>query len=181
MWTGQVTYESGMTGSYHTYELWHVQLDRITHEPLSQMPESRPMWMSHVPCEWVTSHVNESWHTWMSRGTREWVTSHMNASWHMWMSGVTHELVMSHRNESSHRCCVGWCGSYRVGFAHDWVMSHMTCVTRLVYMWHDLWDDSFICDITQSCATRLVYTWQDWVMSHINESSHRCCVGWCGS
>jgi len=39
--------------------------------------------MSHVTCQWVMSHVNESCHTWMRHVACKWVMSHVNESCHI--------------------------------------------------------------------------------------------------
>ena len=52
--------------------------------------------MSHVPYEWVMSHMNESCPIWMGHVPYEWVMSHMNGSCPIQMSHVPSEWVMSH-------------------------------------------------------------------------------------
>ena len=69
------TYLGDMTHSYGTFEspwcesiLINTVL-RIDSRVTSHMNESRPIWMSHVPYEWVMSHMNESCPMWMSHVT----------------------------------------------------------------------------------------------------------------
>ena len=53
-------------------------------------------WMSHVTCEWVMSHVNESCHTWMIHITYAWVLSNTQ------MMHVAHTWVKSSMNVHVH-------------------------------------------------------------------------------
>ena len=92
------------------------------------------IWMSHVACEWVMSHTNESCHIRMRHVTYAWVVSYMNESWHIYLYKkmsrrgtrhmerrllwvITYEWVMSHMNGSCHI----WMGHV----TYEWVMSHM--------------------------------------------------------
>ena len=97
--------------------------------------ESRPIWVSHVPYEWVMSHMNEScpiatWlvvslvslpvmghDSYMSHVPYEWVMSHKKrryGTWGMTCSYVWHDSFTCHvtRVETSRHTC-------------EWVMSHI--------------------------------------------------------
>jgi len=198
MWMDQVTYESCMTGIYiYIYIYMYIYCDIglcIWYNGICEWVKSRMnlVWLghitrmnygtydwvvshmnllanylSHVPCEWVVAHVNESCHIWMRHGTCEWVVSHMNESCHIGMSRPT-------------GVALGDAGATELAL-------HMI---ESCHIWH-VWHDSFICDMTCG-TTRLFVTLlnhvrhdsftRDMIEScHINESSHRCCVGWCGS
>jgi len=126
-----------------------------------QLRECFHLWMSHVTCEWVMSHMNELCHTWMSHVTHEWVMnhvpyeyasrvtykwvmSHMNKSYYIQMRHVTYEWVVSLMNES-------WIISHmntRVVSRKEWVMSHMNT----------------------SCHIWMRHVTYEWVISHMNES-----------
>jgi len=60
------------------------------------MNEACHIWMSHVTCESVMSHMNQSCLAY------EWVTSHMNQSCHNWMRHVTYEWATAQMKESCH-------------------------------------------------------------------------------
>jgi len=110
--------------------------------------------------------VSNQCHTWMSHVTCEWVMSHMNESCHVWMSHVTYDWIMSHMNES---CCVctrlfqtkgDMADLYVIrlnNLRHDSFVCDMTYsyVLWLIYMWHD----SFVCDMTHSCVPWLIHMW----------------------
>jgi len=113
--------------------------------------ESCPIWVSHVPYEWVMSHTNEACHTWMNHVPYEWAMSHMNESCHTWMSHVTYEWVtglLSHYVcKVSRVACIDACsrapqpGEERSRW--DMTRAHGTW---LIHIGHD----SFIWDTTLS-------------------------------
>jgi len=105
-------------------------------------------WMSHVTCEWVTSHVNESRHIWMSHVTYERVTSHIDEPCHIWMSNVTYIWVMSHMNGSCHVWKLSSCAPQKdLRECVPWLI--FVCAPRLIFvcaMTHSyVRHDSFIC------------------------------------
>jgi len=84
---------------------WHV---RLTIWVMSHV--------SHLWCEWVTSHMNESRPIWMSHVPYEWVTSHMNESRSIWMSHVLYEWVIR---------LTTWVMLHVSLLSRKWVTSHM--------------------------------------------------------
>jgi len=74
--------------------------------------------VSHVTCEWVMSHTNQSCNIWMSHFTYAWAMSHI------WWSHVTYEWVMFCRIESFHNLnetCHIWISHV----PYEWDMSHI--------------------------------------------------------
>jgi len=78
---------------------------------------SCPIWMSHVPYEWVMFHMNESCPIWIRHVPYELGMSHMNEACPIWIRHVPYELGMSHMNES--------CPIWMSHVPYEWVMSHM--------------------------------------------------------
>jgi len=144
--------------------------------------------MSHVPYEWVLSHLwarvpwlishiceafRDMTHSYVGQ---EWVMQ-VNESCPIWMSLVPYEWVMSHVNES----CPIW-------MSH--VPSVSTCaMTHITYMWSIQGHDSFEYGTRMSHANEWVmsrmngsfHMWAcvPWVISHMNESCHMwACVPW---
>jgi len=155
------------------------------------MNESCPIWMSHVPYEWVMSHMNDiecypiscdimTHETWLIH-MGYWIVHiegplHMNEIKYMgldleWMSHVPYERVMSHMNES----CRIW-------------TSHVTHERYRVLppgMWHyatwliHMGQDSFIWDVTRSYGTWLVHIGHD-PYPFIGLHNVECCLFACG-
>jgi len=142
------------------------------------MYESCTKCMSHVTCEWVISHTNESlWgfrptestqmyescHVGMRHITYEWVMWRVNGSYNIWMrhdtcksSHITNEWVVWRVNES-----------YHIWMSHatcKWVTSHMneSCnmwisqFTRGFRMVPSLYEDS---DLTDAHIRICICTW----------------------
>jgi len=94
------------------------------------------LWMSHVTCEWVMSHMNAyawvilhmnvtliiicyiwmshklhmkesfSCYIWMSHFTYEWVISYVNESWQTWMSHVTLNTRVKEGRQAHFHICM---------------------------------------------------------------------------
>jgi len=90
--------------------LWLWVMSRVSHGTyewviiVSRVPcESWHIWMSHVTYKWVLPHkaTTTMLCQWMSHVACERVTSHMNESRHMWISDVQYGKVLSHKTLSS--------------------------------------------------------------------------------
>ena len=123
-----------------------------------------PVWMSHVPLEWVMSHfwfmphlLTESCPIWMSHVPYEWVMSYMNESCPMCTSHVSSAPLFArlrcsgtsiYAGDTTHFTYVMW-QKTRDSLICD--MTH-SCVTWLIHMGHG----SFIWDMIHSCVTCLI-------------------------
>ena len=129
---------SHMSESCHTW-LSHVTykcilliwMSNITHMvPSGVISVSIFDLFHHVACMWVVSRMNESVQIKMSHVPYEWIMSHIYVYVHiskscpMWLNHIAHgfhhityEWVMSHMNES----CPIWMGHV----PYEWVVSHI--------------------------------------------------------
>ena len=104
--------------------------------------------MSHVPDEYVVSHMNESCPIWICRVTYEWVMSHMNTSCPICIRRTMSQWVKAHVVESSH--------------TYKRVTSHVN-VSRQVQTGHIIRHFT----LNASC-----FIWTSCVMSRMNASRH---------
>jgi len=110
------------------------------------------MWTSHVLCEWVMSHVNESCHTcecvFLSHIRMGHVT-HVNESCHTWDIPLFHNRCTASRRWMSHV-------SLKIESRHtcEWVMSHLALI-------HGTPLGEWVCVCVCVC-----------VVTHLNESCH---------
>ena len=120
------------------------------------------MSMSHVPCEIVMSHVNESCHgRWGHMDGRRHLMTMMTPiglGWVMWMSDVLHLIV------SYHTC--------------EWVRSH-TWMRSLWWHWLAWGESCHTCEwvVSHTNESCHIYTWfmsRVWMshVTHINELGH---------
>ena len=129
------------------------------------------MWVSHVTCEWVMSHVSESYpcnrhvnHVTcvrvMSQVKCEWVMSHMSESRHMSVSHVTCKWVICEcvKSRYSEEQLLRRTASYPCG-------TNMNCHTSRSHVTL-LWENTF-------CSTLYrVPVVKTWVISQLSQSYH---------
>jgi len=167
----------------HIHESYYVSKSHMNHSrhirgvmsSISHMNEARPIWMSHVPYEWVMlrvyipyervmSHKEQLCHLspiWMRHAPYEWVMPHMNESY---CSSI------SHMNESCH-----------IRRSHVvMTFAKEPCFCRALLQKSPIFKGSFAeelpeCHIRRShvimiedaCISHVPY---EWVMSHMNKS-----------
>jgi len=136
------------------------------------------MWMSHVTCEWVMSHVNESCHMWGGDDKRRLmmcVTS--RTQWHthqasLRSSDISSVCVMSHTWQRCLMMCVTSLTHIRYLFL--WV-SHITHMNEACYMWGH-WGRQREIDawwpLSESCRMWMSHVAREWVMSHADGDEH---------
>ena len=156
---------------------------------MSHMNKSYPIWMSHVPYEWVMSHINASCHIWIWLKTllllvhdvhhqrvvsMSWVMSHVNESCPIWTSHVPYECVMSHMNDPCiHMGHDSFIWDIRCIFG-TWLKTLLLLVQDIFTTgsWRASWYTSRI------DMSHLKYTWamshlnKVMPMSHMNQSRH---------
>jgi len=135
----------------------HINESRYAYEWIMSiismdMNESCPIWMSHVPYEWVMLHMNESCPIWMRHVAYGSCPSYQSVICRMYKCVMAH-ISMSHGTRMNESC-----PSYQsvICPTYEWVMTHLSMShgTRL----------------DESCPS---YQWviclmYEWVMTHIS-------------
>jgi len=142
--------------SFHMWKDVHIQTLHIQRSGCFKR-----LWMSHVPYEWVMSHMNESWPIWMSHVPYEWVMAHMNES-------HTPHAVESLKTLTSH-------------FKHSWVTKNTH--ESLQTLTSHLTLHNVICDLCSVCLYFLFCMWSVCFKRSARERERVCacvCVCNCG-
>jgi len=174
------------TSRMYTCASWLIDMSHVNESCLMSMSHEAHVYicltsMSHVSCQWVMSHVNESCLTSMSHVSRQWVMRHMyTPKAYVWMGhdsltwDMTHWHVIHVRHcvwvicPWLHRCVWVICATHD-SLTCDW---HETWVIDMWFMpRRDLcdmpvWHASFIC-VTCLCDMPHSYVWHDWFMSGV--------------
>jgi len=109
VWTNHVAQISQANVTHYTR---YVRYEwGMPHRVISNINESRHVWISRVAYECVVLHkyCRQTWLTPMAR-TLFWVISHMNEVCHIWKSHLQYEFVVSHMNWSHVSCCTDFAG-----------------------------------------------------------------------
>jgi len=95
------------------------------------------MWTSHVTCERVMSHANESCHIWTSHVTYERVTSPSDCTSELIIQAVNHGMSHHIWNESCRGSCHIWMShvTYQWDMSHTWMTSRHTWRSHVTYEW----------------------------------------------
>ena len=115
------------------------------------------VYLSHVTCEYVMSHMNESCHIWMSH-----VTYGMRRlACHVWHSGIYTCIPVSVR----YTCNFMWIRHV----TYEWVMSHMEWDDLLENVTNASYEADKVCIYV---CTYMSHVTCESAMSHVNESCH---------